>query len=126
MPTTLVDQLCLILLCEPYELYIRLLEPTIREQAINFLKMVKLKTTHLRFNKSIKFHGLTYTGPRQLPAYRGFLQVNVAQYYYVKHKIILSYMEAPCIIQVPHSGNHGDHIEYYPLEVLCVDQDEKN
>lgn len=114
----LISQLCSVLLCKPEELYVKLLEPKIRDQAYAFLKLVNLETTHLRFNKSIKFAGLTYTGARNLVAFRGFLQITVAQYFYAKHKIILSYMDTPCIIQIP--SEESGHYEYYPLELLTI------
>lgn len=122
--SNLIDQLSAVLLCKPSELYVKLLEPKIREQANAFLKLVNLETTHLRFNKPVKFSGLTYTGARELMAFRGFLQITVAQYYYAKHRIILTYIDHPCIIQMPTCSNSyrggSDHLEYFPLEVLRV------
>jgi hypothetical protein len=118
MVLSLVDQLSQVLSCKKEELYVKLHEPKVREQALAFLKLVKLETTHLRFNRPVKFAGLTYSGARYLMAFRGFLQITVAQYYYAKHKLILENMEHPCIIQMPTSV--GDHYEYFPLEVLRV------
>lgn len=120
--STLVDQLSSVLHCRPDELYIRLHDMKVREQAIAFLRLVKLETIHLRFNKPIKFSGLTYTGSRYLMAFRGFLHITVAQYYYAKHKLILNHMDCPNIIVMP-TGANGDtthQYEYYPLEVLRV------
>lgn len=114
----LIDRLSTILSCQPSELYVKLLDPKIREQTSAFLELVKLETTHLRFNKSIKFSGLTYAGARHLMAFRGFLQITVAQYYYAKHKLILTYLDHPCIVQMP--TDSCDHVEYFPLEVLRV------
>ena len=114
----LVDQLCSVLLCRPNELHIKLLEPKAREQAYAFLKLVQLETTHLRFNKTVKFSGLSYTGARHMMAFRGFLQITVAQYFYAKHRIILTQMDAPCVIQAQNDGDA--HFEYYPLEVLAI------
>ena len=115
---SLVDQLCQVLSCKKDELYVKLLEPKVREQALAFLKLVKLETTHLRFNRPVRFAGLTYSGARYLMAFRGFLQITVAQYYYAKHKLILQNMEHPCIIEMPSLSS--DHYEYFPLEVLRV------
>lgn len=118
MAPNLIDHLSAVLSCKKEEVFINLLEPKVREQAIAFLKLVELETTHLRFNHRVKFAGLTYSGARNLMAFRGFLQISVAQYFYAKHKLILEHMDYPCVIQLPNSK--VDHYEYFPLEILRV------
>jgi hypothetical protein len=117
---TLVDSLAAVLQCPREELYAKLHEGKIREQAIAFLKLVRLETTHLHeANKRVKFFGLTYSGSRNLMAFRGFMQITVAQYFYARHKIILTHSDMPCLIHMP-SGSRPAHIEYFPLELLRV------
>jgi hypothetical protein len=117
---TLVDNLASVLQCPREELYAKLHDSKIRDQAIAFLKLVRLETTHLNErNQRVKFSGLTYSGSRNLMAFRGFMQITVAQYYYARHKIILTYSDLPCVIHMP-SGSRPAHVEYFPLELLRV------
>lgn len=116
---TLVDNLASVLQCPREELFAKLHDGKIRDQAIAFLKLVRLETTHLPNNKRVKFSGLTYTGARHLMAFRGFMQITVAQYFYARHKIILTYSDLPCVIYMP-SGSRPAHVEYFPLELLRV------
>ena len=117
---TLVDSLAAVLQCPRQELYAKLHDGKIREQAIAFLKLVRLETTHLQENNQrVKFSGLTYSGSRNLMAFRGFMQITVAQYFYARHKIILSYSDMPCLIHMP-TVRRPAHVEFFPLELLRV------
>ena len=69
---SLVDQLSQVLSCKKDELYVKLYESKVREQALVFLK---LETIYLRFNRPVKFAGLTYSGARYLMVFRGFVQI---------------------------------------------------
>lgn len=84
-----------------------------------FLKKLKLTTIHLRpeeANFCIEAAFLTRKSSQMLMAFKGALGVTVYQYYNLRHRIRLNHPELPCIAV----KGGGDHVYFYPLEVINV------
>lgn len=90
-----------------------------------FLQNLKLKTNHLRpfeRNFCIDAAFLTRKSSSQLMAFKGRLGVTVYQYYNLRHRLTLKFPRLPCIAV----KGGGQHIYYYPLEVVNVVEEKVN
>ena len=78
-----------------------------------------ITTTHLRGDKQLEVRPdkLTKMGADRIFALRGFLQVTVRQYYYVRHRVKLQYPHLPLVGEF---GGGNGHVYYYPLECLAL------
>jgi hypothetical protein len=84
--------------------------------ATTLLRNLKLRTTHLAYNKDVKFAELDVRGSSNIPAYNGHLGVTVRQHYFARHRIELRHPHLPCVAV---TGANGQK-EFFPLEVLKV------
>ena len=106
--------------CAPEQIGDRLRNPQKRRDLLKHLRDCFLYTTHLKpewRNMQVHCHDLSSRGASLLPAYRGFMDVKVAQHYYIRHRIRLTYPHLPCIVQLV---GHSAHKSYFNMEVLCV------
>lgn len=87
--------------CAPYQLQrSKVTTPENMNKIHEFLKTKNVRTTHLgEKNRPVHFHHLTMSPASVVPAYNGFLSVNVQQHYYARHKICLKYHWLPCIAE---------------------------
>jgi hypothetical protein len=112
---SLVDRLCVLLHCTPFQLEDHLRDNNNLERVYLFLASSVLATTHLaKRNRIVTFKGLSLKGPNQQHAYSGYLGVTVQQHMYSKHRVTLHYPNMPCIKEYTRKG----HVNYYPLECL--------
>lgn len=118
---TLVKYVSEWLRCTPEQIGERLRNPQKRRELIQHLRDSFLYTTHLKpewRNMHVYCHDLSSRGASLLPAYNGFMNVKVAQHYYIRHRIRLTYPHLPCIVQL--GGGHSAQKSYFPMEVLSV------
>lgn len=111
-----------LLQCAPYQLRRRnVTHPKTMDRIHEYLKTRPLRTTHLgERNHDVRFHHLTMHGASTLPAYSGFLRINVQQHFYARHRLLLRYHYLPCVAEETKRG----HYNFYPLEVLSIDDDD--
>lgn len=113
---TAVDALCVLLDCEPRDLFFQLRKPALRVRAIRFLSEQLLQYERKGERKFVTSSGLSAEPANKLFAYQGFLNVSVEQHFYCKHRIRLVHPELLCLVE--HTGN--GHHNYYPLEMIHV------
>ncbi|KAL3077370.1 hypothetical protein niasHS_000313 [Heterodera schachtii] len=126
----LVNAFCAQLLdCPVKSLRDRLNHPEDRVNAMNGLMGKKVRTTYKDRNgmhKTFFVGGITERGAAFVPAYgnlRAPYNVNVAAYFYARHRIKLHFPYLPCIIE-RFSGRGEDR--FYPMELLeIVDEENK-
>lgn len=107
-----IKMLCKFNKCEPTDL-----AKAIRSNYldnINFIKSGVLKTNHLKYNIIICPDFITNRNAKELFSFRGFKNITVDQYFFIKHKLNLQYSYLPCLA-IKGGGNHKS---YYPLEVI--------
>ena len=86
---------------------------------IEHLKDLRLRTRHIRpsmRNFTLDCMGMTAHNSIETMAMRGYLGINVRQYFYIQHRIALRHPYLPCLITV---GGRG-HRDFWPLEVVDV------
>lgn len=112
--TSLVDQLCELLDCYPYNLEVYMFKHI--SLVDKYLKNRCIVTKHLKVNRVIHYNGLSKKSLQNIKAFNGYMGITLLQYYYVKHRIRLIHQKLPCIMV----KGGKDHISYYPLEVLEI------
>lgn len=88
-------------------------------------KPTTIVTSHLKHRHQYEIYPakITQLGADRIFALRGFLQVTIRQYYYVRHRINLRYPHLPLVCV--QGGRNQHHHYYYPLECLEVLEWEK-
>jgi hypothetical protein len=114
LPMKLLDVLCEFNNCGPVMLEKKLKREKYRN--LDFIKcFAPLSCNHLKNRQQLVYPDqISVLGADQLFALRGYLDIRVDQYYYVKHKKKLKYPKLPCIVE--YGGNN--HCSFYPIEVL--------
>lgn len=107
--------------CAPYQLQRRnVTTPKNMNRIHDFLKTKTIRTTHLgEKNREVRFHHLTMSPASVVPAYNGFLGVNVQQHYYARHNIYLKYHWLPCIAEECGKNRYN----YWPIEIVSLEDD---
>lgn len=70
----------------------------------------------MKENVVIKPDFITNRSAQILFSFRGYKQVTVDQYYFIKHNIDLFYPHLPCLAV----KGGGDHKFYFPLELIEI------
>lgn len=111
--------------CAPYQLRRRLAKPENMDKVHEYLKDKTIRTTHLGVrNRVIPFHHLTLQGANSVPAYGGYLGVNVQQHFYARHRIRLRYACLPCIaVETYSKKKKKNRYSFFPLEVCSIEDD---
>ncbi|KAL3120057.1 hypothetical protein niasHT_003309 [Heterodera trifolii] len=123
----LVSLFCANLLsCSPKSLRDRFNHPDDRSNVLKELTGKKVRTTYKDrngMNKTFFVGGITERGAAFIPAYgklRSPYNINVAAYFYARHRIKLHHPYAHCVVERFSSGED----RFYPMELLEIVEDQ--
>lgn len=112
-------------LCEFNKCSIQDLDSVLKNNYIknrNFVQSLCLYTTHLHpEDRNLHICGIfiTHRAANNLMAFKGQFGTTVHKYYYLRHRHRLEYPHLPCVAV----EGGGEHLYYYPLEVLAVNKE---